>query len=125
MISDKIKTELELYTGKKGKLRYYVIWIVPFFFIITSLCYLYSASLFGKAVGKDLFYLIELSIKGIDINTSYSGICIKGISCIHNSFMNLGFSLLMFLFAHTIVKKRKVFNNELISYLKDIGVWSD
>ena len=108
MITEKDLKALGSYQTRYGKIAYWAIVFVPFFFLIMALLNIYDASKIGTSIGIGMQELFKRWIEGIDIGTQYSGIFLAAMERLTTAMLHFGMAVILSFFALTYHKRRKM-----------------
>jgi hypothetical protein len=118
MITEKDLKTLSSYQTRSGKITSWAIVIAPIFFLIVAFFNLYAASKIGSYEGFNLTQLFKSWIEGIDVRVQYSGIYLKAMERLTTALLQIGFALILSLFAYSYNKRKKM-DERILEALKN------
>jgi len=106
MITEKDVKVLKIYERPLGKITNWMVLLTPIFLILFSLFNLLQAVRIGSAAGYDFIILLQIWIKGVDVNSQYSGLFISAIHRLETAILSLSFAMMASILAYAYYKRR-------------------
>ncbi len=122
MNSGKYIKSLAYYEGRKGKLLYWVLLCMPFFWLIMGCLNLWLASRIGEASQYNLGDFAQILFEEIDVTRQYeySGVFLAGVSRFNTALLQLGCAVALSPLAWGVVFMRKR-NQVILEVLRKHG----
>jgi hypothetical protein len=118
MITEKDIKTLTQYQTPSGKIAYWLLMIAPIFVLVAAIINLHNASRIASYEGYNLMHLFKGWINGIDVKATYSGLYLKAMERLTTALMEIGYSLILSIFAYGYHKRKKM-DERIIETLKN------
>ncbi|MCJ7774216.1 MAG: hypothetical protein MUP22_13920 [Desulfobacterales bacterium] len=106
MITEKDIKVLKIYETPLGKITDWVVILTPLFLTLFGLFNLLLGSKIGDNVGYDFISLLQSRIKGVDINSQYSGLFLAAMERLTTAFIQISFAFMTSILAYAYYKRR-------------------